>query len=59
MVFHPDSFMKDCEFKDILKLFGLAAIKFKKISDEEWLYSRDVHGNLNLWLFFVEYLSKQ
>ena len=51
--------MKDCEFKDILKLFGLAAIKFKKISDEEWLYSRDVHGNLNLWLFFVEYLSKQ
>ena len=59
VVFHPYSFMKDCEFKDILKLFGLAAIKFKKISDEEWLYSRDVHGNLNLWIFFVKYLSKQ
>ena len=53
-MFHPEGFTTDCKFKDVLKTFGKAVLKYGKIKNEEWLYEYDTTGNLNLWNFFVQ-----
>ena len=56
-IFHPNGLAKDCAYKDILKFFGAAVLRFGKVKDAEWLYSYDINGILNIWTFFVKYCA--